>query len=218
MKKLSSVLLSMLLLFSCSSICFASRTPSSCTPVNGVYYIYTPEHLNWVAYQLESGFDFYGYEVRLMNNLDFRGPGFRPIGTYDTNFNGRFSGNHYTIDYANVDLNDAYVGIFRYIGPYGEVRNLTIGRHCYIRGNSCVGGIAGFNAGKIVHCCNKAFVYGNIACCASLVGYNDTSGYVHDCQAAVWSLDYLDYPDSGFYVGRNLGVCTNCADFYLFPW
>lgn len=83
----------------------------------------------------------------------------KPIGSSSKNFKGKFNGNGKTVSGLYVQTKDDYVGFFGYINSSAEVESLGI-EDSWIHGRYFVGGIAGFNAGKITGCFNKGSIDG----------------------------------------------------------
>lgn len=168
------------------------------------YCIYTPDHLRWVSYMASQGYDFYGYEIRLMRDIDFDDEDFYPIGTYDVHFNGTLNGNGYRIKNMNMKFsNYTGIGFIGYLGCNGVVKDLTINSSCVVEGYTNVGAIAGCNCGgKILNCSSYADVYANGSYVGGIVGYNGVNGRVINC--SVWA--YADIRSgNGCYEGRFIG-------------
>lgn len=150
------------------------------------------------------GYDFYGYEIRLMRDIDFDDEDFYPIGTYDVHFNGTLNGNGYRIKNMNMKFsNYTGIGFIGYLGCNGVVKDLTINSSCVVEGYTNVGAIAGCNCGgKILNCSSYADVYANGSYVGGIVGYNGVNGRVINC--SVWA--YADIRSgNGCYEGRFIG-------------
>ena len=103
-----------------------------------------------------------------------------PIGTFSNQFEGTFNGNNKTISGLNINASTTdNVGLFGYIGKNGTVKNVTVA-DSYVSGNSCVGGVCGYNEGGIVTGChNSGKVTGNGYCTGGVCGYN--IGTLQEC-------------------------------------
>ncbi len=75
--------------------------------------------------------------------------GWDPIGDSSTSFIGSFDGNDYTINSLYINRpNKDYVGLFGFMGNNGIVINIGL-TNVNITGDEYVGGLAGYNFGKI---------------------------------------------------------------------
>ena len=106
--------------------------------------------------------------------------GFKPIGTSENNFKGKFKGNAYTISNLMINRPDeANVGLFGYVSGENSNNPTTIVglniKNINVKGNSNVGGVAGylFTNAKI----NEIAIDGNIEATGSQVG--GLVGYVY---------------------------------------
>lgn len=197
----------------------AEYIPDSSSYSNGIYYMYSVEDLEWLSYYVNSGESFEGYEIRLMNDINFNGRSLTPIGNSSCSFEGFFNGNGYKINGINTYMpNDSFVGFFGNIGINGKVQDLTLGGKCKFSGYSMVGGIAGFNSGVINHCCFKGDVKGYFNCIGGLVGFNNFTGYVNDCRVSKFSNIYCGDCEASYIYGINIGSIESCETFYFFPW
>ncbi|MGN1113167.1 MAG: GLUG motif-containing protein, partial [Acutalibacteraceae bacterium] len=83
-----------------------------------------------------------------------------PIGNYDNQYTGKFDGQGHTISglYFNNSGTD-YVGLFGYLGEYGEIKNVGV-IDSYFNGHDYVGGVCGYNSrnGTITGCYNTGTV------------------------------------------------------------
>ena len=191
-------------------------------PQGSVYYIYTPEHLNWVSYMVSQGYNFYGYEIRLMNDIDFYGASFTPIGSYYTNFNGTFNGNNHKIKNMNINFSNYWgIGFIGFLGCNGIVKDLIIDSSCSIIGYGNVGGIVVCNCGgEIKHCCSFADVYAVSEFAGGIVGYNGPNSKVYKC--ATWLFSNISSGCGrkvGRFVGDNYSIAPQkCEVFFAYPW
>ncbi|MEM4719530.1 MAG: peptidase A26, partial [Candidatus Pacearchaeota archaeon] len=93
----------------------------------------------------------------LMNDIDCSdtinwnsGQGFEPVGNPSNNFVGSLDGQNYRIINLYIDRpSQDYVGLFGYVGVNGNIRNIGL-INSRIRGNSLVGGIAGYTGYNVL--------------------------------------------------------------------
>ena len=95
------------------------------------------------------------------------------------------------------NVNQNYVGLFGYVGSNGEVKKVSL-KNSHIKGNVCVGGIAGTSNGAITGVSNASGVSG-VEDVGGIVGCND--GLVHDVHNT-GSVNG-DYNEVGGVIGRN---------------
>ena len=105
--------------------------------------------------------NFTNKHFKLMNDLDFTGVPYTPIGTTMTNyFNGVFDGNNHTIKNVSINNNYLYNGVFGVIGPKGNVLNLNVKnfkKNDDTKVLSYTGGIAGYTFyGGIINNCHTS--------------------------------------------------------------
>ena len=110
------------------------------------YIIETTDHWLELAASVNSGNDYYGKHFYLLNDLDFSGINFIPVGgaLLDgdfTHFAGTFDGGYSRILNVQVGGN-RNVGLFGSLG-FSTVKNLTLGGNSRIEGQYFVGGIVG---------------------------------------------------------------------------
>lgn len=92
----------------------------------------------------------------LIDDIDFEDVSFAPIGNEDKPFNGSLDGNGYSI--KNLDVSaDEYVGLFGYVGIYGEIENLNVEKSTFTINSKnfehvYAGAIAAVNEGAIWNC------------------------------------------------------------------
>ena len=93
----------------------------------------------------------------LIDDIDFDEVLFTPIGNEDKPFNGSLDGNGYSIKNIKVSANE-YVGLFGYVGLYGEIKNLNVEKSTFTVNSKnfeqvYAGAIAAVNEGSIWNCC-----------------------------------------------------------------
>lgn len=195
-------------------------TYSPVTPVGYVYYIRTPQELNWVAYMVSIGYTFEGCTIVITNDLNFRDADYMPIGTYYTPFQGILDGRGHKIKNLHLNFPEYYgIGLIGYLGYKGVVKNVNITSSCSFRAYGTLGSIVGWNSGTVLHCSSAADLFAISDYVGGLVGYNDYSGIVDSCEVASFSTQ-----DSGYYryvgtfIGCNYGSRKNCRTFLFYPW
>ena len=117
------------------------------TSVNGYYSIvddpYTIVDLNdLMAFRdsVNSGTDYSGKTVSLLNDINLNGDAWTPIGTKEAPFKGTFDGQDHTISNLNVN-GENNVGFFGYADNCA-IKNLQI-ENATVTGVDCVGAVAG---------------------------------------------------------------------------
>lgn len=133
--------------------------------------ISTPEELATFRDKVNKGATYEGKVITLTENLDLSnvcGPtigSWKPIANYDDSvkneFKGTFNGNNHTIDNLYIDSTKSNQGLFGTINQ-GKITGVVIGKNSSIKGDSCVGAIAGkiLNSSTIENCGNNANVTG----------------------------------------------------------
>ncbi|GAU76296.1 S-layer homology domain-containing protein [Fusibacter sp. 3D3] len=172
------------------------------------YEIRNFEALNKIREGLE-------YHYKLMDNMDLEGKSMAPIGNAATPFIGGFDGSDHVIsNYTYEALDGSYAGLFGY--SKGSIKNLGVNNlEIKIQGSasssvslsgSYVGGLVGYNTGRIENCYTTGVVLGK-SNVGGLVGNNQ--GVITLCysEANVTSSDYLSsgYNNEGFYTGGLSG-------------
>ncbi len=176
------------------------------------YYIHDDKDLAGLAYMVNSGTDFAGKTVKLVNNITMD-PDLQwtPIGTDTKPFKGTFDGSQKTIDglyynltagkhaglfgcitnatVKNVLISNAQVaadsdaGALAGIATNSEIYNVFTDE-CLIRGNMRLGGIVGtLIGGSIKNCGMSGKVFGQTMYYGGITGY--LTGVVDNCVANV---------------------------------
>ena len=188
--------------------------------------ISTLDDLTDFCTNVNSGYDYSGQTVVLMDNVEFSAYDYwTPIGTEEHPFCGTFDGNGFEIVNLNVavdaDNTDYLAGFFGKIGADGVVKDVVLSGEgsVYIDQKSydwftChVGSIAGVNEGTIIGCANKSIaVYGNWdnAEVGGIVGTN--SGSVIACYNLGNVYTGPSYQNNviGGIAGYDNGTISNC--------
>lgn len=200
-KRLSSLLLALV----CALVLLSPALPALAAAGN-TYYVKTAS--GFVTLAKKCTLDSYskGIVVELMNDIDLTGSDFEPVPI----FNGVFNGNGYTISGLNITRSGSHVGLFRYVGEGGTVKDLNVRGSITPAGSAVyVGGIAGSNSGTITGCS----FYGNIVGASSsggIAGANELSGYIKNCRTDGY-VTCQHY--TGGVVGLNLGIVEGCVNY-----
>ncbi len=128
-----------------------------------------------------------------------------PIGNSSSPFTGTFDGNGCTIKGLTIKSTGDYIGLFGYVGKDGIVQNVYL-EGGSIKGNNYVGGVVGFNGGKVSNCYNAGDVEGRGNFVGGVAGVN--GGTVSNCYNA-GDVEGLDSSVGGV-VGFNGGKVSNC--------
>ena len=127
--------------------------------VDGVYSIYSPCELAWIAEECNKSMlpnDFSGKVIKLMNNLDLGGEtdqNWTPIGLPGSanRFRGTFEGGGHLIKNLYIAGNPGeYVGLFGY--NQGDIKDINISGVEITGGAQGAGGVAGVNIKTISGC------------------------------------------------------------------
>ncbi|MCC8019634.1 MAG: hypothetical protein LIO85_07675 [Rikenellaceae bacterium] len=141
------------------------------------------------------------------NGSDQQAKNWKPIGTEQTPFAGKFYGNGHTIKNMSILETDRkktdYGGVFGYIAPSGVVRDLTVDNSCTVKAET-VGAVAAVNNGTISYCSTTATVEGTTV--GGIVGINN--GTVYGCVSGA-SVTVLT--DGGGIAGKSRGLIERCA-------
>ena len=129
-----------------------------------------------------------------------------PIGNYDYQYTGTFDGNNHTVSGLYFNNSEAqYVGLFGYIGENSEVKNTGV-INSYIKGNSSVGGVVGYNnVGTMTNCYNTGSSILGVDYVGGVVGFNKKT--ITNCYN---TSDVSGEYSAGGFVGRNTGSIANC--------
>ncbi|MCR5377105.1 MAG: hypothetical protein K6E71_10205, partial [Lachnospiraceae bacterium] len=126
-----------------------------------------------------------------------------PIGNYDNPYTGTFDGNGCTIKGLTIESTGNYIGLFGYVGKDGCVQNVNLEGES-IKGHYLVGGVAGFNGGKVSNCYNTCEARGSSEV-GGVVGWNN--GGISNC----YNTGKVEgNSDVGGVVGVNNGTVSNC--------
>jgi hypothetical protein len=136
-------------------------------------------------------------------------------------FNGAFYGNGKTVDGLYIYTDKGFAGLFGYLGAAGSISRLTLeGSLATSTFQDAVGGLVGFNRGKIDHYTGHVVVYAPLAYnVGGVVGFNDgrveTGGRVSGNGAVEYSANdssVRGYSKVGGIAGQNAGLIKSCAN------
>lgn len=149
-----------------------------------------------------------GYGILNSNTSDFRA--WTSIGTQTNKYNGYFNGQGYTINglYMN-DSTVSYGSLFGYTDSNAVIEKVGVDDSCFC-GNQYVGGICGYNNGKIKNCYTFYTVAKGSSYVGGIVGYNN--GSAENCYNAgiVTGTNYI-----GGIAGDKAATSTFSNCFYL---
>jgi hypothetical protein len=119
--------------------------------------------------------------IVLMRDLDLSGIQINPIGDLGQ-FTGVFDGGgHVIYNMAMIMPENDYVGLFKYVGPNGSIRDLTL-ENVQVQGRTNVGGLVGYlNSGRITRCSVMGLIQATGTFVGALVGVN-YEGEISNCQ------------------------------------
>ena len=121
----------------------------------------------------KSNNSFEGKYFSIMNDIDMSGIEFAPMAPVTvTAFGGNINGNLKNIKNLKISSNGSYIGLFARLGATAKIEKITIDENSSIAGAGYVGAFAGYNAGTLANCVNKATVTGTAANVGGLVGYS----------------------------------------------
>jgi len=172
---------------------------------NDPYRIATPQDLNDIG-RYEEDWDKHFILVNDVNLAQYTGTQFKIIGNSTTMFTGVFDGNDHKIWNFTWESNGMnYVGLFRYVGNSGEMKNLGLENvNVNASNGDCVAGLVRYNAGAITNCYSTGSITGNWEV-GGLVGFNST-GTITNCYSTGTVSGRWD---AGGLVGHNRGTITN---------
>ena len=143
--------------------------------------------------------------VFLTCDLDLSGVEFDGIPLFD----GVFDGNGHTITGFSIDRDASTAGLFRRVLEHGTVENLNISGTLTPGGAAeRIGGITGDNSGTIRNCTFSGTVRGN-RCVGGIAGSNGETGAIEDCETH--GLVSGEHRIGGI-AGENLGLIRSCEN------
>jgi hypothetical protein len=173
----------------------------------------TSEQLAGLAKLVNSGTSFSGKTIYLGSNMDLSYNNWTPIGGNSYSFNGTFDGDGYVVRNLSGDCTLSANSLscpnnqFDYKGLFGRssgtIRNLGV-TGVDIVGQNYVGGLVGYNSGKITNCYSRVSVTANTQV-GGLVGYN-SSGTINNSYSA--GLVTASGVTRGGFIGVNSGTVS----------
>lgn len=149
-----------------------------------------------------------GRTVELRADLNLAGQEFQNFSGIAT-FAGIFDGGGHTISGVALTGNNGATGLFRYLDPGAQIRNLTVsGTVTSDNSSDTLGGIVGVNFGTVSGCTFLGTVTG-AGVSGGVVGLNGASGTVSGCTGGGTVTSKFTV---GGVVGKNYGVVSDCTN------
>jgi hypothetical protein len=178
---------------------------------DGVYKIYSPEHLNYLSIATHNGESTEGKTFYLMNDIDMKNiDNYIPIDFTSGNFNG----NNHKILNLTINQDDDWDarGVFAFIGN-STIENLTV-ENGNFSGGSFIGGLAADVYKSIIRNVHTKNIYGEVSgesmnsyYMGGLIG-NARSCKITNCSAFSMLMAYK----GGFkYIGGLIGYALGCT-------
>jgi len=185
------------------------------------YRIGTAEDLNDIGNH-PNDWDKHFLVVADINLADYTGRQFNIIGEYtkwpdylDEPFTGVFDGNGHIISgLTYVGAESESVGLCRYLGTEGQIRNVALEDVNIRAGTSGAGSLVGVNSGTVSGCCATGSIRGEGFLARSLgglVGVNQENGKIYDSYAACTCIcTCVGTRTIGGLIGCNVGTLIGC--------
>lgn len=143
------------------NIVYASEKFNGDGTENSPYLIQTIEDMNKLATSVNSGNSYEGVYFLLTNDLNYDNTSnnYTPIGKNGSVFSGDFNGNYKIIQGLNIS-SGSKIGIFGMTGSNAKIHNVVL-FVSKVSGSTSVGGIVGYNQGKVYNCFNGANISGS---------------------------------------------------------
>ena len=170
------------------------------------YLITTPEGLELLASQVNSGNPFSGTFFKLGANIDLDGYSIPPIGDYSQSrpFQGSLDGDNYTITNMSLAGGDCQ-GLFGYLAG-GRVENLTVSNATLSGNGDYRGVVCGYNLGGTLQNCQvtSSSLADSGQYVGGVVGGTFGGAVVSNCQCTSTTIDI-----TGDFVGGVAGIAAN---------
>lgn len=170
------------------------------------YLITTPEGLELLASQVNSGTPFSGTFFKLGANIDLDGYSIPPIGDYSQSrpFQGSLDGDNYTITNMSLAGGDCQ-GLFGYLAG-GRVENLTVSNATLSGRGDYRGVVCGYNLGGTLQNCQVtgSSLADSGQYVGGVVGGTFGGAVVSNCQCTSTTIDI-----TGDFVGGVAGIAVN---------
>lgn len=133
-----------------------------------------------------TGFDYSGFNFRLVNDIDYAGDTIRIVCPSTTRFMASFDGNGKTLKGFVYESTEVKTGVGRYVGPFGvvgsagHIKNLTTAGT--FSGSGYVAGIVGDLYGTVSGCVNRSTVLAKDNGVGGLVARVFDGALVTDCR------------------------------------
>ncbi len=133
-----------------------------------------------------------------------------PIGNATYKYNGLFDGQSYTINglYMN-DSTLSYGGLFGYTTESAVIEKVGID-YSYFKGNQYIGGICGYNNGKIENCYSRYVIFNGSSYVGGITGYDN--GTIKNCYN-MGTVNASNY--AGGIVGQKTDTASISNCYYL---
>ena len=176
------------------------------TTAERAYIITTPEGLELLASQVNSGNPFSGTFFKLGANIDLDGYSIPPIGDYSQSrpFQGSLDGDNYTITNMSLTGGDCQ-GLFGYLAG-GRVENLTVSNATLSGNGDYRGVVCGYNLGGTLQNCQVtgSSLADSGQYVGGVVGGTFGDAVVSECQCTSTTIDI-----TGDFVGGVAGIAAN---------
>ncbi len=146
-----------------------------------------------------------GVKVNLTEDINLSGTEFKSVPT----FSGSFNGNGHTISGIRLNNSGSERGLFRYVKPGAEIKDLKVSGEFTPSGSANnIGGIAGKNEGKITNCEFEGTIRGK-SFIGGIAGTNAATGVISNSRMKgnVFGEHYV-----GGIVGQNYGTIISCTN------
>ena len=124
---------------------------------------------------------------------------------------GTFDGNGHSISGLYVSSTNGHQGFVGYGHSTTVIKDLTL-LDMYVKGGSCIGGVAGDIPGKIIGCTVQACVESTSADAGVLAGY--CTGTITGCHSMGYVSGTTSIGGIAGYMSGSITDCTNDADVY----
>ena len=209
MKRISAVLLSLVLLLSCAPAALTAGPKPSPSPTPEPepepVIINSPESFIDFARNCQRDVYSRGITFILTKDIDLTGTDFAPI----PYFAGTFRGNGHTVLGLSVVSDGSRTGLFRTVAEEGTILGLNVKGTVAPGGTAqYVGGIAGINLGRIRDCSFEGTVTA-LECAGGVAGSNGETGEIAAC---TFKGDLTAEHQAGGIAGENRGALTGCTN------
>lgn len=204
LRKVISVILCAMLLFSLSVTAFADITEGKGT-YDSPYLIKSENDLIAIGEKITSGENCDGMFFRLENNITVTSS-FSPIGTKETPFGGNFDGNGKTV--SGLNLTGDYIGLFAFCDG-AVISDLTVSGS--FSATNYAGAIAAYAENTVIDNCTGSASVTAYKYAGGIAGYI-SSGAIKDCTTtgSAVTVGYTEF--CGGIAGFSGAPITNCVN------